>query len=86
MITKVKEFKESINFNSVTNSMKYLDILINEDYAKILLNFYKTSEEPKKKEKYQIYPNDYTTTNLQKSFYYLEVNNDSIGYMLESFA
>lgn len=86
MINVINEFSESINFNKIDNSFRYLEELYDNNTNKILLNFYKTSDTPDKKEEFKIYPNDYTNTNLLKSFYCLNVNNEAIKIMLDYYA
>ena len=86
LITISKEFEESINFNSIDQSFKYFENLYKNNTNKILLNFYKTSQDPEKKDEFRIYPNDYTTTYLLKSYYCLKVEKKGIDYLLKYYA
>jgi len=49
---------------------------------KELLNFYQFSQKLEKNNKFVIYPNDYTNTNMLRNFYCLDVNNDGIRSMI----
>ena len=71
----------SVNFNKLND-----DILKTFTDSKILLNFYKFSENQNKNDKFIIYPNDYTNTQLLTSFFCLELKEEAISNMLENFA
>lgn len=82
---KNETFEESINFKESNVSRRILNDL-NKNNKKILLSFYHKSEEPEKIDKYYLYSNDYTNTNLFRSFYCLELNHNSIKRMLNNYA
>ena len=72
-----EDFNLKLNNTDIT-----LDELNNINSDEYLLNYYQFSKEPEKKEQYYLYSNDYTNTNLQKSFYCLTINNTAIEKMI----
>lgn len=78
----------SFSFNKTELNLDDINIVNNlkgndEDY---LINFYNISKNPNpnnKKEKFVIYPNDYTNTFLQKEFYCLEINELALDKMIK---
>ena len=74
------------NILELTGNFLYDEYEFQVDKRNYLLNFYKFSKDPEKKEKFVIYSNDYTNTYLLKSKYCLKVELDGIEAMMNNYA
>ena len=92
-INKIKEkFKEDIPFLNVDKDFntslnkKYNNFKIENKSDEIYLNFYRINELIKEEDKFLVYSNDYTSNNLERSFYEYKIKKSILKKMLEKSA